>query len=98
MPLYEYHCKKCEAVFEVLHKRSTDLLTVHETCGGSLERLISPSAFHFKGSGWYVTDYGRSAKRDGSAPKSAKDDSKAASPKAETKTESTPAKPAESKA
>ena len=65
MPLFEYECKKCGIVFEVLQKSSDTALTVHDHCGGSLEKLISTSAFQFKGTGWYVTDYakGSSAKR-----------------------------------
>ena len=60
MPLYEYKCNACGDVFEVLQKFSDEPLAVHSKCGGAVERLISPSAFHFKGTGWYVTDYGRS--------------------------------------
>ena len=59
MPLYEYECKKCGSVFEVLQKLSDPPLAAHIGCGGEVERLISTSAFHFKGSGWYVTDYAK---------------------------------------
>ncbi len=63
MPLYEYECKKCGSVFEVLQKVSDAALTVHDHCGGKVQRLLSPPAFQFKGSGWYVTDYaGKSRK------------------------------------
>jgi putative FmdB family regulatory protein len=65
MPLYEYKCNSCGDVFEVLQKFSDTPLTVHTKCGGTVERLISPSALHFKGTGWYVTDYGRSSKNTG---------------------------------
>ena len=58
MPIYEYRCHQCGKTFEVIQKFSDQPLAVHEDCGGELERLISPSAFQFKGSGWYVTDYG----------------------------------------
>jgi hypothetical protein len=37
-------------------------LKVHEGCGGEVEKLISRSSLRFKGSGWYVTDYGRGGK------------------------------------
>lgn len=60
MPLYEYRCQKCGNVFEVRQKFSDEPVQVHEDCGGSVERLISPPAIQFKGSGWYVTDYGKS--------------------------------------
>jgi len=63
MPLYEYRCQACGKVFEVMQRFSDEPLRVHEGCGGELERLLSPPAFQFKGSGWYVTDYAR--KSDG---------------------------------
>ncbi len=69
MPLYEYRCKKCGKVFEVLQKVSDKPLAVHERCGGSLEKLISPPAFQFKGSGWYVTDYGKKGASTPPSPK-----------------------------
>ncbi len=59
MPLYEYHCKKCGR-FETLQRFSDGPLSACPTCGGAVERLISAPAFQFKGSGWYVTDYGKS--------------------------------------
>jgi putative FmdB family regulatory protein len=62
MPLYDYRCHKCGETFEVRQKFADALLTVHESCGGELERLISAPALQFKGTGWYVTDYGRNGK------------------------------------
>jgi putative FmdB family regulatory protein len=59
MPLYEYKCNSCGDVFEIIQKFSDEPLSVHEKCGGSVERLMSLSALRFKGSGWYVTDYGK---------------------------------------
>ena|SRR5579859_2214860 len=96
MPLYEYRCAKCGDVFEVIQKFADAPLTVHEGCGGSVERLISTSGFNFKGSGWYVTDYARggsSPKKDSEAdPSKAKTESKPAESKpSETKTETKPA-------
>ena len=64
MPLYEYKCGSCGDVFEVIQKFSDQPLTVHENCGGVLERLISTSALQFKGSGWYVNDYGKGNSQD----------------------------------
>ncbi len=60
MPLYEYRCKRCDRVFEVIQKFSDSPLTVHEGCGGEVERLLSALGLQFKGTGWYVTDYARS--------------------------------------
>lgn len=87
MPLYEYKCERCSQVFEVMQKFSDEPLTVHENCGGAVERLISTPAIQFKGSGWYVTDYARKGGSNGSS-KSGRD---GASP------EATASKPGESK-
>ena len=57
MPLYEYDCPKCGR-FEVLQKMSDAPLEVHDVCGSSVTKLMSASAFAFKGSGFYITDYG----------------------------------------
>jgi putative FmdB family regulatory protein len=59
MPLYEYRCENCGELFEVMQKFSDEPLTVHEKCGGKVERLLSAPALQFKGSGWYITDYAR---------------------------------------
>src|SRR5690242_16768691 len=59
MPRYEYLCHRCGKNFEVSQKFADQPLTVHEECGGDVERLISVPALQFKGTGWYVTDYGR---------------------------------------
>ena len=59
MPLYEYQCKKCQKVFEIIQKFSDQELSECDDCGGELERLLSAPAIQFKGSGWYITDYAR---------------------------------------
>jgi putative FmdB family regulatory protein len=58
MPLYEYQCKKCKHRLEKIQKFSDKPLTKCPECGGPLEKLISRSSVQFKGSGWYVSDYG----------------------------------------
>jgi putative FmdB family regulatory protein len=63
MPLYDYRCHQCGKTFEVRQKFADPVLTVHEGCGGEMERLISIPALQFKGTGWYVTDYGRNGTR-----------------------------------
>lgn len=87
MPLYDYRCRKCDETFEVMQKFSDAPLTVHEGCGGDLDKLLSPPALQFKGSGWYITDYARSGK---SPSTNGKSESKS-EPKTETKSESKPA-------
>lgn len=58
MPLYEYKCNKCNEVFEVLQRFSDAPVKVHEGCGGKVHRLLTTPSFQFKGSGFYITDYG----------------------------------------
>ena len=62
MPLYDYRCQKCGETFEVRQKFADEPLQTHEGCGGEVERLLSPPALQFKGTGWYVTDYGKGGK------------------------------------
>jgi len=85
MPLYEYKCKSCGDVFEVMQKFSDEPLTLHEVCGGAVERLISPPAFQFKGSGWYITDYARGNGNSNGAGKHRGEET--AKPGGETKSE-----------
>jgi putative FmdB family regulatory protein len=59
MPMYEYKCAKCGEVFELIQKFSDEPLHEHPGCGGGVEKLVSAAALKFKGSGWYVNDYGR---------------------------------------
>ena len=89
MPLYEYKCQSCGDVFEVIQKFSDQPLQLHEKCGGNVDRLISTSALQFKGSGWYVNDYGKGKTAKESKPAAANGDSKPSStPAAETSTKS----------
>src|SRR5690348_10285056 len=87
MPLYEYSCHRCGKTFEVMQKFSDQPLTTHENCGGEVERLISAPSFQFKGTGWYVTDYGRNGKGSTGSDSKSKTETKK-EPKTETKTES----------
>jgi putative FmdB family regulatory protein len=96
MPLYDYRCKKCGEVFEVRQRISDAPLTVHEGCGGQIERQISAPALQFKGTGWYVTDYGRNGSLKPSGSKSDSDTKTDAKPAAKSETKSEPAKPAAS--
>ncbi len=96
MPLYEYKCHRCDKVFEVRQKFSDAPLTMHEGCGGEVERLLSAPALQFKGSGWYVTDYGRGKSPSKASNGHSASESKPAEKK-ETKTEAKPASTAAEK-
>ena len=86
MPLYEYRCLSCNETFEVRQKFSDEPGATHADCGGQGKRLLSVSQLHFKGSGFYITDYGKGGK-DAIKPVGAKTEGKTES-KAESKTES----------
>ena len=59
MPLYEYECESCAHRFEVIQKFSDAPISVCPKCGGPVQKLLSSPAIQFKGSGFYLTDYGR---------------------------------------
>jgi putative FmdB family regulatory protein len=101
MPLYDYKCHKCGKVFEVRQKFADEPLKVHDECGGEVHRMISAPALQFKGTGWYVTDYGKGGKSPAPNGKSessseAKTESKTET-KSETKTETKSESKTESK-
>jgi putative FmdB family regulatory protein len=58
MPIYEYKCDNGH-VFDVIQKMSDASLTECQECGAPAVRVLHPVAVHFKGSGFYNTDYGR---------------------------------------
>lgn len=58
MPIYEYRCDNGHT-FDVIQKFADDALDVCEECGAPARRVLHPVAIHFKGSGFYSTDYGR---------------------------------------
>jgi putative FmdB family regulatory protein len=57
MPIYEYKCEKGH-VFEVMQRMTDDPVATCEKCGAPVQRVFHPVAVHFKGSGFYNTDYG----------------------------------------
>ncbi len=64
MPIYEYVCQKCGHHLEVMQKMSDKPLTRCKECKGKLEKIFSQTSFQLKGSGWYVSDYGKSGKTE----------------------------------
>ena len=88
MPIYEYKCRNGH-VFEAIQSMSDDPLAECEVCGAPVERVFHPVAVHFKGSGFYTTDYGskkKAAGQDGS--KDAEKSSKSADKKEPAKAKS----------
>ena len=69
MPIYEYQCTKCGNVKEILQKFSDEAETTCSECDGNLQKIISQSTFHLKGTGWYVTDYANKKKDTSSTTK-----------------------------
>ena len=64
MPIYEYRCENGH-LFEVMQRMTDDPVSVCETCDAPVQRVFHPVAVHFKGSGFYNTDYGtRNRKRE----------------------------------
>lgn len=86
MPIYEYKCDNGH-VFDVIQRMSDGALTECQECGAPAERVLHPVAVHFKGSGFYNTDYGKkgAAANGGGSSESAKEskgaDSAGSSPK-----------------
>jgi putative FmdB family regulatory protein len=74
MPIYEYRCQQGHT-FEVMQRMSDGPVEICETCEAPVSRVFHPIAVHFKGSGFYNTDYGtRKRARENSSEKSEKSD------------------------
>ena len=65
MPIYEYKCENGH-LFEVMQRMADDPLTECQECGAPAVRVLHSPAVHFKGSGFYNTDYGKKNKGNGS--------------------------------
>ncbi|HYK41371.1 MAG TPA: zinc ribbon domain-containing protein [Thermoanaerobaculia bacterium] len=97
MPIYEYDCQKCGKRTEVIQGYSDPQLKICPHCGGKkLKKAFSAPAIQFKGSGWYVTDYGKGdagpRKKEKESDSSAKSETSAkseSSDKPEKKADST---------
>jgi len=99
LPLYEYRCLKCDRHTDKIEKVNGPHLKKCPHCGGKVESVITAPSIQFKGSGWYVNDYGpktsggdsaKSEKNEKSETsekkeKSEKSDSKSESPAKENK-------------
>jgi putative FmdB family regulatory protein len=72
MPIYEYRCENGH-LFEVMQKITEDPVTQCNTCEAPVQRVFHPVAVHFKGSGFYNTDYGTAKRKREQDARSKKD-------------------------
>jgi len=95
VPLYEYQCKKCKHKFEKIQKFSDQPVKKCPDCGGPVEKLLHAPAVQFKGTGWYVTDYGGKDKSEKSKPEGSleKSEKKESTAKEDAKGKDQEAKP-----
>ena len=85
MPIYEYRCERGHT-FEVMQRMTDDPLTVCDEHGTPVQRVFHPVAVHFKGSGFYNTDYGK--KKSGAASSDSSSDSSSGSKSDSSKSDS----------
>ena len=96
MPIYEYKCEN-DHVFDVIQRMSDDPLTECQDCGAPAVRVLHPVAVHFKGSGFYNTDYGKKKKGGaGSSGEGSGESKDSGKPKSDSS--SSESKPSDSKA
>jgi putative FmdB family regulatory protein len=68
MPTYEYVCRNCGHLFEIVQSMRDDPLTECPECGGELRKVFAAPSISFKGSGFYATDHGKKSKAAGDRP------------------------------
>jgi putative FmdB family regulatory protein len=94
MPIYEYKCENGH-VFDVIQRMSDEPLSACQECGAPAERVLHPVAVHFKGSGFYNTDYGKkktgaASASEGSGESKGKDSSDSKSSDSKSSSDSKP--------
>jgi putative FmdB family regulatory protein len=95
MPIYEYRCENGHN-FEVLQRMSDAPVKKCEKCGAPVHRVFHPVAVHFKGSGFYNTDYGKQKRAGGADGASSNNSDGDGAKPAEKKKSDKPEKPAKS--
>ena len=95
MPIYEYKCANGH-VFDVIQKMSDEALTECQECGAPAERVLHSPAVHFKGSGFYNTDYGKK-KGGGNGNGEGAKESKGSDSSSSSDSKSSESKPSDSK-
>lgn len=97
MPIYEYKCENGH-VFDLIQKMSDEPLSECQECGAPAERVLHPVAVHFKGSGFYNTDYGKKKGGNSGSPGSeGAGESKGSGSSSSEASKSSDSKPSESK-
>ena len=86
MPIYEYRCERGHT-FEVMQKMTDDPVSACTTCDAPVQRVFHPVAVHFKGKGFYNTDYG-TKRRNREMERSGKDGGEKADSKSKTESSS----------
>jgi putative FmdB family regulatory protein len=76
MPIYEYECVNNKHRFEVIQNFDDPPVTHCTVCGEPVQKLHSSPAIHFKGSGWYITDYARKGQSSSDSSESKSPESK----------------------
>jgi putative FmdB family regulatory protein len=92
MPIYEYRCDRGH-IFEVMQRMTDDPVSSCSTCEAPVQRVFHPVAVHFKGSGFYNTDYG---KKKGGGASSTEGSSSDSGSKSESKDSSSSSKDSKS--
>src|SRR5687768_13399930 len=87
MPIYEYRCPDGHQ-FEVFQSMSDDPVTECEVCGKPVERVFHPIAVHFKGSGFYTTDYAKKGSSKSGSGSNSSGESKSESSSSDSKSDS----------
>jgi putative FmdB family regulatory protein len=90
LPIYEYECKSCGNIFEVLQKFSDAPISECTKCKGPVRKLLGTPALQFKGSGWYITDYAGKSPMPGNAQREGAKADKGSSEPSGTKSETKP--------
>ena len=93
MPTYEYRCLSCEHQFERFQRMSDEPVKECEVCGEPVKRLLFPVAVHFKGNGFYSTDYAKKNTIPAGSSTASNGGSSEASASTENKSSAEPAKP-----
>ncbi len=97
MPIYEYKCENGH-VFDVMQKMSDEPLTECVECGAPAQRVLHSPAVHFKGSGFYNTDYGKKKKGAVASSSESSSESKSDSGSSDSSSSSSESSKSESKA